>query len=80
MPALQLRSISIMLEKYLEDLEKRIDPATEDQLFAEWQQFTDGEFRDGIFSPKRQISAPPAIAWDEDLSQDNAYPGCVQPA
>lgn len=52
-----------MIEPYLEDLESRIDPATEDALTAAWEDFTAGRFSGGVFSPRRRRQAPPGIAW-----------------
>jgi len=51
------------LERYLEDLEARIDPAAEDELWAEWTRFVDGEIGEGIFSPRRTRRATPGLAW-----------------
>ncbi|OGV47798.1 MAG: hypothetical protein A2017_04145 [Lentisphaerae bacterium GWF2_44_16] len=52
-----------MLEKYLEDLEKRIDSETEDKLLSEWREFTDGKFRGDIFCPQRTRKIPSKIKW-----------------
>ncbi len=51
-----------MLDRWLEDLEDRIDEGTEDRLHAEWRAFCDGEFRGDIFCPQRP-AAPPRIPW-----------------
>lgn len=59
-----------MLEKYLEDLERRLAPDIEEALLAEWQRFTNGEFRGEIFSPRRLRAAPAAIAWPEVCVND----------
>ena len=48
---------------YLEDLERRIDPAVEDQLESEWQQFLNGKFTGQIFRPKRARQAPTSLKW-----------------
>ena len=48
---------------YLEDLERRIDPAVEDQLESEWQQFLNGKFTGHIFRPKRARQAPTSLKW-----------------
>lgn len=53
------------LEPYLDDLESRIDPAVEAQLYEEWRRFADGKWRGSIFSPRRPVPAPPRIAWPE---------------
>lgn len=52
-----------MIEKYLADLEARIDADTEDRLYAEWRAFTDGDFRGAIFSPRRARRSPPGVDW-----------------
>ena len=54
-----------MLERYLEDLESRIDADAEETLLAEWQSFADGDFRGDLFSPRRTAPAPPAIEWPD---------------
>ncbi|MFN2285890.1 MAG: hypothetical protein ACK2UQ_15855 [Anaerolineae bacterium] len=57
-----------MIQKYLDDLEARIDADVEERLYAEWKAFADGAF-DGaissraIFSPRRVRRSPPGIAW-----------------
>jgi len=51
------------LKRYLEDLEKRIDPEGELRLLAEWTDFAEGRFRGGIFSPRRTQSRPPSFEW-----------------
>jgi hypothetical protein len=53
------------LEKYIEDLENRIDPALEDELMREWIGFTAGHFKGDIFSPQRKRKSPPQVAWPE---------------
>ena len=52
-----------MLPPYLEDLEKRIDPAVEDVLINAWKNFLDGKSDDDFFYPKRAKSLPPQIEW-----------------
>ena len=52
-----------MLETYLADLENRIDPAVEDELLANWQQFCDGQAPEGIFAPRRRKVSPPGVEW-----------------
>ena len=52
-----------MLEKYLEDLEERIDAAAETRLFNEWLDFTEGRFEGDLFSPSRRAAAPPGVEW-----------------
>ena len=52
-----------MIEKYLADLEARIDCGVEERLFAEWKAFVDGAFDGAIFSPRRARRSPPGVAW-----------------
>lgn len=52
-----------MIERYLEDLESRIDNAVEADLIHRWTQFADGEFQGGIFSPRRSKPSPPGLKW-----------------
>jgi hypothetical protein len=53
------------LNRYLDDLERRIDPAVEDALWNDWIAFCDGRFVGDIFSPRRRSPHPPAIDWPE---------------
>ena len=59
-----------MIEKYLQDLERRIDPQVEESLFGQWRAFADGQFTEDIFSPKRPRPAPPSIEWPHVLVND----------
>ncbi|MBN1878138.1 MAG: hypothetical protein JXA33_28210 [Anaerolineae bacterium] len=52
-----------MIEKYLDDLERRIDIQEEDTLWGAWRAFVDGEFRGDIFSPRRARQSPPGLEW-----------------
>lgn len=52
-----------MMERYLEDLEARIDPGVEEALLDEWRRFLEGRWTDGIFSPRRARPAPARVAW-----------------
>jgi hypothetical protein len=52
-----------MIEQYLDDLERRIDPEVEEALWAEWTSFADGAFRGSIFSPRRARKSAPGLAW-----------------
>lgn len=58
------------LEPYLEDLERRIDPSIEADLMARWRAFATGQWRDGLFSPRRPAPAPPARPWPRVLVDD----------
>lgn len=53
----------IDLRPLLEDLEARIDPATEDDLIAQWRAFTQGRFGGDLFLPRRARKAPPGLPW-----------------
>ena len=56
-----------MIEKYLEDIERRIDHDAENKLLAQWQSFADGGLGGGVFSPKRPALKPPGLAWPHVL-------------
>ena len=40
-----------MITRYLEDLERRIQPDMEEQLLMQWKQFIDGAWTEEIFAP-----------------------------
>ena len=52
-----------MMQSFLEDLETRLDPATEEELYRQWHEFVDGEFSGDIFSPRRRCTTRPSIEW-----------------
>ncbi len=52
-----------MIEAYLADLERRIDPEVEAALFDEWLDFVNGDFEGAIFAPRRARPAPPDLEW-----------------
>jgi hypothetical protein len=54
-----------MLTQYLEDLESRIDPSTEDRLLGDWRDFCEDRSPSAIFIPRRAGKSPPAIEWPE---------------
>jgi len=56
-----------MITPFLEDLESRIDPATEDALRTAWVEFVERRFTGDIFAPQRRESCPAAIAWPKVL-------------
>jgi len=60
------RDIAV-IEKYLEEIENRIEPAVEEALLAQWKEFTFGKSRDPIFRPARIRKSPPSIAWPDVL-------------
>jgi hypothetical protein len=51
------------LRPYLENLERRIDPAVDERLQQEWADFAWGRFDGDLFHPKRQRNARPEIQW-----------------
>jgi len=59
-----------MIEEFLKDLERRIDPEVEDSLFEQWKLFADGRLGEGIFSPERPRRVPPSIDWPHVLVDD----------
>ena len=52
-----------MIERYLNDLESRIDPEVEERLLAEWKTFTEGGFKGDIFAPRRSRQIPAGVEW-----------------
>jgi hypothetical protein len=59
-----------MIEGFLQDLERRIDPQIEEELFEQWKVFVGGGFRGPIFSPHRPAPAPPSVEWPHVLVND----------
>ncbi len=59
-----------MIERYLVDLERRIDPAAEEMLFEQWRAFADGQFTGDLFSPRRAQRTPPTVEWPHVLVND----------
>jgi hypothetical protein len=59
-----------VIDHYLQDLERRIDPAIEGELLTQWKVFASGEFNEPIFSPFRTAQAPPSIEWPHVLVND----------
>jgi len=53
------------LDRCLEDLEERIDPAQEERLARGWKAFLDGELDHGFFVPESRVPAPTAVDWPE---------------
>lgn len=51
-----------MIEPFLEELENRLDPQTEEALEAEWNRFLDRRFDGGIFRPAAGVRPRPP-AW-----------------
>ena len=56
-----------MIEPFLEELENRLDPQTEEALEAEWNRFLDRRFDGGIFRPRRRAAAPARLEWPSIL-------------
>lgn len=52
-------------DKYLEDLENRIDPEVEEKLTADWKAFLDDEIKTGAFIPERSKISSPMVEWPE---------------
>ena len=59
-----------MIESYLQDLERRIDPRVEEALFEQWKVFAGGGFKEPIFSPRRPAPIPPSVEWPHVLVND----------
>lgn len=52
-----------MIEKYLVDLENRIDLDVEEQLMSDWKKFLDGKIDSGYFVASRNKTSPPSVDW-----------------
>lgn len=84
MPDTHWRSLG--LNAFLDELEQRIVPEVEEELWAGWEAFSDGTFRGGIFRPRRSVASPPRLAWpivgvneaqdDADAMLMQQYAGC----
>jgi len=54
-----------MIEKHLEDLERRIDSSTESDLYTQWSDFVEGAFDGDLFSPTRGETFEPQVEWPQ---------------
>jgi hypothetical protein len=59
-----------VIERYLQDLERRIDPRIEEELLDRWKVFAGGQFDEPIFSPRRPAQASASIEWPHVLVND----------
>ncbi len=59
-----------MIERYLQDLECRVDPQVEETLFGQWRDFADGHHGGDVFSPRRPRPSPPLVEWPHVLVND----------
>jgi len=55
--------MNAVLRKCLDDLEARIDPQVEGQLWQAWIDFSEDHFHGDLFIPRRSASAPPQVDW-----------------
>ena len=53
--------LSTYTRALLDDIERRIDPETEEDLAAQWQRFWNGEHDGVLFHPKRKKTSRPGI-------------------
>lgn len=63
-----------LLDKCLEELENRIDPVVEEDLYTQWQTFTDGKFRGDVFRASRIRHPETDFKWPKIMinqAQDN---------
>lgn len=51
------------VDKYLDDIEQRIDLAIESSLIESWYDFAQGDFKDKIYTPRREKKSRPSIKW-----------------
>ena len=56
MPVLHKQTIDL-----LEDLERRLDAATEDDLAAQWEAFLCDRFDGDLFTPQRKTVSQPGV-------------------
>lgn len=65
-----------MLKRYLEDLESRVDPVVEEDVFAQWQRFWDRSIKDNFFVPIRP-KTPSKLDWPpvnvNDAIEDKSF-------
>jgi len=54
-----------MIDRYLNDLENRLDPEQEEALLTAWIGFADGKVGAGPFEPPKRIPAPPGLDWPD---------------
>jgi hypothetical protein len=54
-----------MIDRYLDDLEERIDDGVERDLFDEWRHFAAGGFDGDMFSPRRGEGRAAGTKWPE---------------
>jgi len=54
-----------MIEKHLEDLDRRIDSSAESDLYGQWANFAQGTFDGEVFSPARGEAFEPQIEWPQ---------------
>jgi hypothetical protein len=52
-----------MIERYLDDLEQRLLPEVEQDLWDQWETFLRGEWPEPIFRPGRRKGSPAGCAW-----------------
>ncbi|TFG70108.1 MAG: hypothetical protein E4H27_06385, partial [Anaerolineales bacterium] len=56
-----------MIDKYLDDLERRLDPGDEDDLWQQWETFTAGQYTGDVFTPRRLRKSPAKVEWPRVL-------------
>ena len=56
-----------MIERFLDDLNSRIDESVEEELEALWRKFWDDPEPSGYFHPARIRTAPPRVEWPRIL-------------
>lgn len=59
-----------MIDKFLEDFENRIDPATENDLEDQWLLFLNGKWPENVFRPRRRKASAPALEWPQIMIND----------
>jgi hypothetical protein len=59
-----------MIASLLKDLESRIDPQVEEELFDRWKAFADGRAGEDVFSSRRPRVSLPSVEWPHVLVND----------
>ncbi|HIV27563.1 MAG TPA: hypothetical protein IAA64_06310, partial [Candidatus Ornithocaccomicrobium faecavium] len=52
-----------LLNRYMEDIESRIQPEEEQSIWAAWMEFAQGACKSGPFVPPARTPRPSAIEW-----------------
>ena len=62
----------------LEDIERRIDPETEDDFVQQWRDFLWNRFDGEIFNPERKKLSAPCLLMARNLSLAKVLPNSIR--